>query len=186
MYISKSLNGFAEEFKCFTEAGIDPAVTRYGEVDIAYPTNEKEYCDLAGYAVMKVTAASDYAEELPIEKAYFQLSNGKVMPLEGLDVSVDDKPHFTNRVIEMKDDRDNAYFKSFSFWSIQALYFLDNDGYIVIDFKGDRKNFRILRGPWEIRSKIHEWLSKYKAGQLKIAKSASWNTLAQFVEREFC
>lgn len=174
------------ELKSLREQGVDPVIARYGEVDIAYPASEKEYCALAGYSFMKITAIAEDAKELPIERAYFQLRNGKIMPLESLEVSVDDRSHFTNRAIETKDDKDRVYYKNFSFWAIPTLFFLDNGGLIGIDFRGERKEFVILRGPWKIDPLINGWMRKHSTKNLQVAERANYDIIAKFIEREFC
>jgi hypothetical protein len=174
-----------QELNSLRKQGIDPVISRYGEVDIAYPANEKEYCALSSYSFMKVTAISDDPEELPIERAYFQLGKGKIMPLESLEISVDDKPHFTNRIFETKDEKDRTYFKSFSFWVIPTGLFLDPDGFIAIDFKGERKHFVILRGPWKLDGRICEWVKKHTSGQIQVAKHVPFDLVANFIQREF-
>jgi hypothetical protein len=174
------------EFKIFKEKGIDPVVARYGEVDIAYPADEKEYCSLGGYSFMKITAIAEDQKELPIERAYFQLSNEKIMSLESLEISVDDKPSFTNRIIETKDDNGRIYFESFSFWAIATGLFLDNGGLIAIDFRGERKNFVILRGPWEQAQHTYEWVNKHISYQMKVSPGPiGYDLIGNFIQREF-
>jgi hypothetical protein len=185
MSVSDYFNKALKEFKIFKEKGIDPVISRYGEVDIAYPANEKEFCFLSSYSFVKVTAISDDPAELPIERAYFQLGKGKIMPLESLEISVDDKPNFTNKVIESKDDKDRTYFKSFSFWVIPTGFFLDDDGFIAIDFKGERKHFVILRGPWKLDGRICEWVKKHTSGQIQVAEHVPFDLVANFIQREF-
>ena len=186
MSVSEYFSKSRDEFKIFEEQGIDPVVARYGEAEIAYPTNEKEYCALGGYAFMKITAIAEDQNELPIERAYFQMRNGKIMSLESLEVSVEDKPHFTNIVIEAKDDKDRVYYKSFSFWAIPTLCFIDNEGLIAIDFKGGRKHFVILRGPWKQAIHTYEWVQKHISGQMQFATGpVGYDLIASFVQREF-
>ncbi len=53
MNISRCFDGDTlREIQSLREEGIDPLISHYGEVDIAYPTNEKEYCGISGYSVL--------------------------------------------------------------------------------------------------------------------------------------
>ncbi len=171
--------------KISEEHKLYPSIERHAQIDIAYPANEKEYCALGSYSFAKVAAISEHSEELPIERAYFQLSKGKIMPLESLEISVDDKPNFTNKVIETKDDKDRTYFKSFSFWAIPTGFFQYQDGLIAIDFKDERKNFVLLRGPWKLNNRICEWVQKHTSGEIQVAEHVASDLIANFIQREF-
>lgn len=185
MSVSEYFKKYAEEFKTFKEKGIDPVIDRYGEVDIAYPASEKEYCALGGYSFMKVTTIATDPEELPIERAYFQYGNKEIRPLDGIEVSVGNCPHFTNRVIETYDDKDRKYFMSFSFWAILSGLFLDDEGLIAIDFKGERKAFTLLRGPWEHIKPVYGWVQKHASEQIQVTESGEHGAIVNFLNREF-
>jgi len=174
-----------QELKSLRKQGIDPVIARYGEVDIAYPANEKEYCALGSYAVVKIVAIAEDQKELPIERAYFQLSNEKIMPLTKLGVHVGSDDFLADKVKETKDDKKRIYFENISFWTIPTGFFLDDDGFIAVDFKGERKAFKILRGPWKINNRIDEWIKKHAAGQLQVAEHVEYGLVAKFIEREF-
>lgn len=175
-----------DELKAFKDKGINPVVARYGEVDIAFPANEKEYCDLGGYSFMEITAITEDNGELPIERAYFKLGEGKIMPLKSLELAVDNEPHFTNRVVKTEDDDGMVYYKSVSFWAISTGFFIDNKGLIAIDFKGGRKHFVIRRGPWGLAKHIYEWVEKRTSNQIKVNPGPiGYDLIAHFIQREF-
>lgn len=63
---------------------------------------------------------------------------------------------------------------------------MDNDGLIAIDFKGERKHFVILRGPWKQAIHTYGWVRKHTSGQLKIAaEPIGYDLIANFIQREF-
>jgi len=174
-----------DELEFLKEHGIKPSCLRYGECDIAFPKDEEEYYALGGYSFMKVTAISIDAKELPIERAYFQLYQGRAVSLIGLEASVDDAPNFTNRIIETKDDDNNTYYQSFSFWAIPTAYFVDHNGYIAIDFKGGIKDFILLRGPWKKAEHIIEWVRSHMSKAKDDNMPVDYDVLSKFVQREF-
>ncbi len=174
-----------EEFAIFKKQGIEPVITRYGEVDIAYPANEEEYCILGGYAVVMIVAISEDREELPIERAYFQVGDKKTVSLNKLGVSVDGGDLLGDMATEKKDNAGRICFENISFWAIPVAWFIVDDGFIAVDFKGERKEFIILRGPWKLYSRIQEWINKDSAGQIKVAEHVPYDVVAKFIEREF-
>ncbi len=107
------------------------------------------------------------------------------MPFESLEISVGDRPHFTNKVFETKDDKGRMYFKSFSFWIMPTGLFLDQAGSIAINFKGERKNFVLLRGPWNLDSRIYQWMQRHTSGQIQVVESVAYGLMARFIQREF-
>ncbi len=174
------------KLKSFEERiGIRSFVSRFGKVDIAYPANEEEYCVLGGFAVVMVVAISDDQEELPIERAYFQLRDKEIIPLDKLGVCFNGDDFLSERVKEVKDDHGKAYFENVSFWSIPVGWFIDDEGFIAIDLKGERKAWVLLRGPWELHSLIREYLNKHLNGQIKCAEHIPFEVMAKFIEREF-
>ena len=179
------LNNALQDFKCFKEKGIDPVITRYGEVDIAYPANEEEYRALGGYAVAMIVAISEEKEEIPLERAYFQFRDKKVFPLNKLGVSIGNGDFLGDKVIEKKDSGGRVCFENISFWTIPVCYFIDDDGFIAVDFKGERKAFIILRGLWKPHSRIRECISKHLAGQINVAEHVPYEVVSKFIEREY-
>lgn len=167
----------------FKEQGIEPAISRFGEVDIAYPVNENEYCVLGGYTVFMVVAISECLDELPIEKAYFQVGE-KVLVCAELGVHVDGD-ELRNRVTEKKDRSGRTCFENISFWVLPVGYFKIDAGFIAIDFKGERKNFTILRGPWKLDSRVDDLINKHFSEQIKVAEHVPYDELTKFVEREY-
>jgi len=178
-------NSLKKELKPLIDQGIDPVIARYGEVDIAYPSDEQEYCLLGGYAVVMIVAISDTQDELPIERAYFQIDDIKTVPLDNLGVKVGEGDFLRDVVTEKKGNGDRTVFENISFWVIPALWFVFDKGYIAIDFKGERKNFSILRGPWKLHNHGQEWINKHSAGQLKVAEHVPFDVVAKFIDREF-
>lgn len=173
------------ELKSLEElSGIRPVVSRFGEVDIAYPASAEEYCALGGYSVAAVVVFSQNQEELPIERTYFQTSSEKIFPLEKIGVCVDDR-YLADRIKETKDDHGNFYFENISFWAIPTGLFMDPGGLAAIDFKGERKAFVLLRGPWKMHGLVRECLSKHLGGQIKLAEHIPFEVMAEFVQREF-
>jgi hypothetical protein len=183
--ISERLKNALKEFTSFEEKGVNPIISRYGEVDIAYPANEEEYCALGGHSVAKVVTISEKHKELPIERAYFQLTNEKIMNLTKLRVCVDDGILLADKVKKETDDKDRVYFKNSSFWLIPTSYFLIDGGFIAVDFKEGRKSFVILRGPWNINSQIDEWIKKHTTGRIEISDNVGHDQVATFIGREF-
>jgi len=179
------LNNALKDFKSFKEKGVDPVITRYGEVDIAYPAGEEEYCILGGYAVVMIVAISGDREELPIERAYFQVSDEKPVLLDKLGVSVDGGDLLGDMVTEKKDNAERICFENISFWAIPVCWFQVDAGFIAVDFKGERKEFVILRGPWKLDSRIQECINKHNADQIKVAEHVPYDVLAKFIEREY-
>ena len=186
MSVSKYFKKYSKEFEVFKKNDIDPIIDRYGEIEIAYPVSEKEYCALGGYSFIKITAIATDPRDLPIARAYFQFKDKKIRPLDNLEVAVGDRPSFTNVVIETQDDKGREYFISFSFWAILSGLFLDDAGSIAIDFKGERKAFTLLRGPWGLGRLTREWIQKHASEQIQVAtEPIEYDVIANFLQREF-
>jgi len=175
----------SKEFAIFKKEGIEPVIKRYGEVDIAYPADEEEYRDLEGYAVVMIRAISENREELPIERAYFQSSDKRIVSLDKLEVSVDGGDPLGDMATEKKDNAGRTCFENISFWAIPACWFVDDGGFIAVDFKGERKEFVILRGPWKLDSRIREWINKHIAEQIRVTEHVPYDIVANFIDREF-
>ena len=185
MNTADRLNNALKDFTYFKEKGVDPVITRYGEADIAYPADEKEYCILGGYAVVRIVAISEDREELPIERAYFQVGDEQQVPLQKLGVCVDSDGLLGDMVTDAKDNYGRTCFENISFWAIPVAWFQVDAGFLAVDFKGERKEFIILRGPWEQYSRVQEWVKKHHAEQIKVAEHVPYDTVEKFIEREY-
>ncbi|MBU1863179.1 MAG: hypothetical protein KKH94_05925, partial [Candidatus Omnitrophica bacterium] len=141
-----------------------------------------EYCDLGGSAIMKVWAIADDKGELPIERAYFQLGNGTIESLSPIFVNHDGIVLW-DKVTELKDDEHGIYYENVSFWLIPVILFCSSNGFIAIDFKGGRKDFRIKSGPWEIDNRITTGIEKHRKDEINV--SVKDDCLKMFLEREF-
>jgi hypothetical protein len=173
------------EFKIFREKGIEPPIARYGEVDIAYPTNEEEYCVLGGYGVLMLAVIAEDRKELPVEKAYFKLSNAKIKPLVRLDIAIGGIIPLAERVQAIEDAKGTHYFENISFWGIPVCFFLDDGGFIAIDFKGKRKEFIIKRGPWDIDRRVLQWVINHQQKKSKVSEHITHDLIVKFIQREF-
>jgi len=179
-------NAIEEELgTLFRQLGTEPIVSRYGEVDIAYPASEDEYCILGGHSVVMIVAMSEYKEELPLERAYFQLRDKRIIPLNELGVCVDGSDVLGGLVTEKQYGFGRICFENISFWTIPTVWFIDDEGFIAVDFKGERKEFIIKRGPWKLHSIVREYISKNITGQIKVAEHVPYDVVAKFIEREF-
>jgi len=185
MDTAERLSNALKPFKGLQGKGVNPVITRYGEVDIAYPANENEYCVLGGYAVVMIVAVSENRDELPIERAYLQPSDKRIVSLNKLGVSVKGGDLLGDIATEKKDNTGRIYFENISFWAIPVCWFKDDGGLIAVDFKGERKEFVILRGPWKLDSRIQEWINKHSAEQIEVAEHVAYDVMGNFIEREF-
>jgi hypothetical protein len=183
MNISDRFNK-SSELKSLKEQVPGLAFARYGEFDIAYPASEEEYCILGSHGIVMVTAISDTSSELPIESVYFKVGDKIVASFGKLEISSGDCL-LGDVVTEKKDDAGRVYFENISFWVVPLLWFLVNAGVMAIDFKGERKGFVMQRGPWNLDSRVMEWISKHAAEQLKVTEHVTFDVLAEFIEREF-
>ena len=170
----------------FREKGIDPVVSRLGNVDVAYPASESEYCLLGGYAIVMVVAISDKRSELPIEAVYFRIADKETISFTKLGVRVGGGDLLAEIVTEKKDPAGRVCFENVSFWVIPVACFKFANALIAIDFKGERKRFTIMRGPWNLDIRIQEWISKHVAeNKIQVAEHVPFEVLVKFIDREF-
>lgn len=155
----------------------DDIVARYAKYEIAYPTSEKEYCDLCGNAVMLITAFSCDPEELPLDRVYFKTEIGEEIVLKGLGASEISKRKF--------GDSKNDYFSNISLWSLPVYLMEDEKGKISLDFKKNRKSFSISRNPGLLNERNKIYIRKHSQGIIKGAGRVDSDILSKFVEREF-
>lgn len=167
------------------QSGIDPVFSWAGEYDIAYPSSVEEYSALRGCAVVMIVAISDNQEELPIKWAYFMNSKKEKILLRNLNVVIDDVVVLADEVKEIKDDKGKVYFENTSLWAIPLFFFRDDGGLIAFDFKEERKEFVILRGPWKVDSRIREWMINHVSTQITVAGGFSDDVFGRFIQREF-
>jgi hypothetical protein len=185
MAIADHLNKALNEMKFWKELGIDPIIARYGEIDIAYPADEKEYCDLGGCVVAMVVAISENKEELPIERVYFQVADVKPIHLIKIGYSVNSDGLLGDMVTKKTYSNGRICYENISFWALTACCFQADTGFIAVDFKGERKKFIITRGPWKLDNRIRECMNKHLAEQIKVAECVPRNILMDFINREF-
>jgi len=181
------MNKALEKFNFLKEQGVENIpISRLGEVDIAYPASEEEYCALGGYAVVMIVAISDDREELPIERAYFQIADKKTVPLENLGVRYNGGDLLAGVVKEKQDHTGRICFENVSFWYIPVAWFKFDDSFIAIDYKGERKKFIIHRGPWKLDIRVQTWISKHIGEQkIAVAQHVPFEVIANFIDREF-
>ena len=155
----------------------DDIVARYAEYEIAYPTSEKEYCDLCGNAIMLITAFSCDPEELPLDRVYFKTEIGEETVLKGLGASEISKSKF--------GDSKNDYFSNISLWVLPVYLMEDEKGKINLDFKKNRQSFSMSRDPGLLNERNQIYVRKHSQGIVKIAERVDSDILSKFVEREF-
>ena len=167
--------------------GIDMPISRGANADFAFPSNEQEYIDLCGSALGLITSKAINKEELPIEQAYFLTKKQVEIPLRQIVWEGDDgffcrNSVLADKMVETKED----CFVNFSLWQAPMMLFLDDDAILMIDFKGERKAFSVMRGPWNIDEKNKIYIQKQQEKSIIVNKEFKEdNFLCKFVEREF-
>ncbi|HVF51539.1 MAG TPA: hypothetical protein VNA19_15735 [Pyrinomonadaceae bacterium] len=146
---------------------------RIGFFDMAHPSSMDEYMALAGHAVVLVTVFVQDKSELPLKRAYLNLSGGQEVELK-LITSVQSKQTETGTQVS----------KTFGAVRADALYLLPvhlgfREANLMIDFNKSRNGFRL--------GTIHgsTFTLKDKLPDAILAESPSESALKQFVEREY-
>lgn len=176
---------FRKEVKKAT--GQEISISRSASASFAFASSEQEYIELCGSALGIVIARAISKDDLPIEKAYFLIKGQVEVPLRGIIWEGNDGFFckgciLTDKMIETNEN----CFIHYSLWQIPMTLFLDDTAVLMIDFKGDRKAFSVMRGPWNIDKICQEYIQKEQEKSLIVNDDFRQNNfLCKFVEREF-
>lgn len=146
---------------------------RAGFFDMAHPSSMDEYMALAGHAVVLVTVFVQDKSELPLKRAYLNLSGGQEVELK-LITSMQSKQTETATQVS----------KTFGALRVDALYLLPvhlgfREANLMVDFNKGRHGLRL--------GTIHgsTFTLKDKLPDAVLAETPSEAVLKQFIEREY-
>jgi len=157
------------------EAGVPPGTRvfpRAAFADVAYPASEGEYADLAGHAVLLVTALAWEKDELPLKRVYVR-QGGSLVALERV------------AAFRSKQPAERASTGIFGPYRVDALYLLPAKwtmakSQLMADFARNRQGFGLLTFDGAVRDEL-AWMRTARARGGKPSKEA----LARILDREF-